>query len=135
VARSGYSALVKEVMAMRSSGHLLRRAGREFVKNLLWMGVVFGLLAAVLVVATNLPLVGTMAFVGVGVAVAAAVVAVVVIGSEAYDETTRLGGHNYPGSPPDRGDGPGGGWESVDAGGLKQPSDRSDALRRQARRR
>ena len=103
---------------MRSSGHLLRRAGREFVKNLLWMGVVFGLLAAVLVVATNLPLVGTMAFVGVCVAVAAAVVTVVVvIWSAAYDETTRLGGHNYPGSPPDRGDGPGGGWESVDAGG------------------
>jgi len=108
---------VKEAMAKRSSGHLLQRAGREFVKNLLWMGVVFGLLAAVLVVATNLPLVGTMAFVGVCVAVAAAVVAVVVIWSEAYDQTTRLGGHNYPGSPPDRGDGPGGGWESVDAGG------------------
>jgi len=122
-------------MAKRSSGHLLQRAGREFVKNLLWMGVVFGLLAAVLVVATNLPLVGTMAFVGICVAVAAAVVAVVVIWSEAYDQTTRLGGHNYPGSPPDRGDGPGGGWESVDAGGLKQPSERSDALRRQARRR
>ena len=126
---------MKEAMAKRSSGHLLQRAGREFVKNLLWMGVVFGLLAAVLVVATNLPLVGTMAFVGVCVAVAAAVVAVVVIWSEAYDQTTRLGGHNYPGSPPDRGDGPGGGWESVDAGGLKQPSERSDALRRQARRR
>jgi hypothetical protein len=124
---------VKEAMAVRSSGHLLQRAGREFVKNLLWMGVVFGLLAAVLVVATDLPLVGTMAFVGVCVAVAAAVVTVVVIWSGAYDETTRLGGHNYPGSPPDRGDGPGG-WESVDAGGLRQPSERSDALRRQARR-
>ncbi len=110
---------------MRSSRHLLQRAGREFVKNLLWMGVVFGLLAAVLVVATNLPLVGTMAFVGVCVAVAAAVVTVVdVIWSGAYDA----------GSPPDRGDGPGGGWESVDAGGLRQPSERSDALRRQARR-
>ncbi len=94
---------------MRSSGHLLQRAGREFVKNLLWMGVVSGLLAAVLVVATNLPLVGTMAFVGVCVAVVAAVVAVVVIWSEAYDETTRLGGHNYPGSPPDRG-----GWEDLE---------------------
>ena len=109
---------------MRSSGHLLQRAGREFVKNLLWMAVVFGLLAAVLVVATNLPLVGTMAFVGVCVAVVAAVVTVVVIWSGAYDETPR-----------DRGDGPGGGWESVDAGGLRQPSERSDALRRQARRR
>jgi hypothetical protein len=134
VTRSRVSALVKEAMAMRD-GHLLRRAGREFVKNLLWMGVVFGLLAAVLVVATNLPLVGTMAFVGVCVAVVAAVVTVVVIWSGAYDETTRLGGHNSPGSPPDRGDGPGGGWESVDAGGQRQPSERSDALRRQARRR
>jgi hypothetical protein len=135
VTRSGVSALVKEAMAMRSSGHLLRRAGREFVRNLIWMGVVPGLLAAVLAAATDLSLVGTMAFVGVCVAVVAAVVTVVVIWSEAYDETTRLGGHNYPGSPPDRGDGPGGGWESVDAGGLRQPSERSDALRRQARRR
>src|ERR671921_2615636 len=95
VTRSGYSAVVKEAMAMRD-GHLLKGAGREFVKNLLWMGVVFGLLAAVLVVATNLPLVGTMAFVGVCVAVMAAVVTVVGIWSGAYDETTRLGGHNYP---------------------------------------
>jgi hypothetical protein len=123
VTRSRVSALVKEAMAMRSSGHLLQRAGREFVKNLLWMGVVFGLLAAVLVVATNLPLVGTMAFVGVCVAVVAAVVTVVVIWT------------GDPGSLPDRGDGPGGGWESVDAGGGRQPSERSDALRRQARRR
>ena len=98
---------------MRSSGHLLKRAGREFAKNLLWMGVVAGLLAAVLIVATNLPLVGTMAFVGVCVAVVAAVVTVIVIWSGAYDETTRLGGHNSPGSPPDRGDGPGGGWDDV----------------------
>jgi hypothetical protein len=104
--------VVKEAMAMRD-GHLLKRAGREFAKNFVWMGVVSGLLAAVLVVATNLPLVGTMAFVGVCVAVVAAVVTVVVIWSGAYDETTCLGGHNSPGSPPDRGDGPGGGWEDV----------------------
>ena len=113
----------KEAMAMRE-GHLLKRAGTEFVKNLIWMSVVFGLLAAVLAAATDLSLVGTMAFVGVCVAVVAAVVTVVVIWSGAYDET-----------PPDRGDGPGGGWESVDAGGLRQPSERSDALRRQDRRR
>jgi hypothetical protein len=112
----------KEAMAMRE-GHLLKRAGTEFVKNLIWMSVVFGLLAAVLAAATDLSLVGTMAFVGVCVAVVAAVVTVVVIWSGAY------------GSPPDRGDGPGGGWESVDAGGLRQPSERSDALRRQDRRR
>jgi uncharacterized membrane protein len=108
VTRSGYSAVVKEAMAMRD-GHLLKRAGREFAKNLLWMAVVFGLLAAVLAAATNLPLVGTMAFVGVCVAVVAAVVTVVVIWSGAYDETTRLGGHDYPGSPPDRG-----GWDDVE---------------------
>jgi hypothetical protein len=122
VTRSGYSAVVKEATAMRD-GHLLKRAGREFAKNLLWMAVVFGLLAAVLVLATNLPLVGTMAFVGVCVAVVAAVVTVVGIWS------------GDPGSPTDRGDGPGGGWESVDAMGGRQPSERSDALRRQARRR
>jgi hypothetical protein len=108
VTRSGYSAVVKEAMAMRD-GHLLKRAGREFAKNLLWMAVVFGLLAAVLAAATNLPLVGTMAFVGVCVAVVAAVVTVVVIWSGAYDERTRLGGHDSPGSPPDRG-----GWDDVE---------------------
>jgi hypothetical protein len=108
VARSGYSAVVKEAMAMRD-GHLLKRAGREFAKNLLWMAVVLGSLAAVLVAATNLPLVGTMAFVGVCVAVVAAVVTVVVIWSGAYDGTTRLGGHDSPGSPPDRG-----GWDDVE---------------------
>jgi hypothetical protein len=64
---------VKEAMAIMRDGHLLKRAGREFAKNLIWMGVVSGLLAAVLVGATNLPLVGTMAFVGVCVAVVAAV--------------------------------------------------------------
>jgi hypothetical protein len=90
-------------------GHLLKRAGREFVKNLIWMSVVFGLLAAVLVAATDLSLVGTMAFVGVCVTFVAAVVTVVVIWSGAYDERTRLGGHDSPGSPPDRG-----GWDDVE---------------------
>ena len=94
---------------MRSSGHLLKRAGREFAKNLLWMAVVLGVLAAILVAATNLPLVGTMAFVGVFAAVMAAIVTVVVIWSGAYDERTRLGGHDSSGSPPDRG-----GWDDVE---------------------
>lgn len=88
---------------MRSSRHLLKRAGREFAKNLLWMAVVLGSLAAILIAATDLPLVGTMAFVGVFAAVMAAIVTVVVTWSGAYDETTRLGGHDSPGSPPDRG--------------------------------
>jgi hypothetical protein len=100
---------VKEAMAMRSSGHLLRRAGREFVKNLLWLGVVLGLLAAILVAATDLPLAGVIFFVGVFAAVMAAIVTVVVIWSGAYDERTRLGGHDSPDSPPDRG-----GWDDVE---------------------
>jgi hypothetical protein len=48
-------------------------------------------------------------FVGVFAAVIAAIVTVVVIWSGAYDETTRLGGHDYPGSPPARG-----GWDDVE---------------------
>ena len=34
--RCGVSALVKEAMAMRD-GHLLKRAGTEFVRNMIWM--------------------------------------------------------------------------------------------------
>jgi hypothetical protein len=64
---------------MRSSGHLLKHAGREFAKNAIWMAVVFGSLAAILVAATDLPLVGTMAVVGVCVALMAALVTVVVL--------------------------------------------------------
>jgi hypothetical protein len=108
VTRSGYSSVVKEAMAMRD-GQLLKRAGREFAKNLLWMGVVLGSLAAILVAATDLPLAGVTFFVGVFAAVMAAIVTVVVIWSGAYDETMRLGGHDDPGSPPDRG-----GWDDVE---------------------
>jgi uncharacterized membrane protein YgcG len=97
-------------------GHLLKRAGREFAKNVIWMVVVFGSLAAILVAATDLPLVGAMAFVGVSVAVVAAIVTVVVLWSGARDETP-LSGHDYPGSPPDRGDWPsGGGWDGGGGG-------------------
>jgi hypothetical protein len=105
MARSGYSAVVKEAMAMRD-GHLLKRAGREFARNLLWMAVVLGSLAAILVVATDLSLAGVMVFVGVFAAVMAAIVTVVVIWSGAYDETKR---RRDPGSPPDRG-----GWDDVE---------------------
>jgi hypothetical protein len=110
VARSGYSAVVKEAMAiMRSSGHLLKRAGREFARNLLWMAVVLGSLAAILVAATDLPLVGVMFFVVVFAAVMAAIVTVVVVWSGAYDESKRRGGNDSPGSPADRG-----GWEDLE---------------------
>jgi hypothetical protein len=100
-------------MAMRSSGHLLKRAGWEFAKNFVWMAVVFGGLAAFLVAGSDLSLIGVMAFVGVCVAVMAAIITVVALWSGARNETA-LSGHDYPGSPPDRGadDRPsGGGWD------------------------
>jgi hypothetical protein len=93
---------------MSSSGHLMKRAGTEFAKNVIWMGVVFGSLAAILVAATNLPLVGTMVFVGVSVAVLAAIVTVGALWSGAPDEWST-GGHDYPGSHPGGGYWPGGG--------------------------
>jgi hypothetical protein len=110
VTRSEYSAVVKEAMAiMRSSGHLLKRARREFAKNLIWMTVVLGLLAAILVAATDLPPAGVLFFDGVFATVMAAIVTVVVIWSGAYDETKHRGGHDSPGSPSDRG-----GWEDLE---------------------
>ena len=100
-------------------GHLLKRAGREFVRNLLWMAVVFGSLAAILAAATEFSLVGVMAFVGVSVAVMASIVTVVVLWSGAHDEEPRLGGHADSGAPPEArgGDWPGGGWWEGGGGG------------------
>jgi hypothetical protein len=43
---------------MRGGDHLLKRASREFVRNVLWMLGGFGLLGAILVFATQLPLLG-----------------------------------------------------------------------------
>jgi len=92
---------MKEAMSMRSSRHLLRRAGREFVRNLIWMAVAFGALAAILVATTDLPLVGAMAFVGAAAAVMSAIVTGVVIGSNAHaHDETPIGGHHYPGGRP-----------------------------------
>ena len=45
------------------AANLLKRAGREFVKNLAWMLAVLGALGAILVFATQLPLLGVLAFV------------------------------------------------------------------------
>ena len=68
-------------------GHLIRRAGREFANNLLWIIVAFGALATIFVAATDLPLLGTMAFVGAAAAVMAAIVTGVGLGINAHDET------------------------------------------------
>jgi hypothetical protein len=88
---------------MRSSGHLLKRAGTEFAKHLLWMAVVFGSLAAILAAVTYLSLLEVMAFVGVFVVVMAAIVTAEVILSGTRDKTTHLSGHDYPGASPHRG--------------------------------
>jgi hypothetical protein len=102
-------------MFMRD-GHLLQRAGREFAKNFVWMAVVFGGLAAFLAAASDLSLIGVMAFVGVSVAIMAAIVTVIVLWSGSRNEAA-LSGHDYPGSPPDRGgDWPSGGWDGGGGG-------------------
>jgi hypothetical protein len=102
-------------------GHLIKRVGREFVKNAIWMVVVFGTLGAILVAATDLPVVGVTVFVGAFVAVLAAVMTGVTFWSGAHEVTSPGGGHSYPGSLPDRGDWPsGGGWDGgggADSGG------------------
>jgi hypothetical protein len=60
VARSGVFAPVKEAMTMRSSGHLLRRAGRKLPKGTIWVlvGVLvaYAALAAILTLGVGLPL-------------------------------------------------------------------------------
>ena len=61
--------------------HLLRRAGREFVRNLIWMLAVFGPLAAILVPTAHLPLLGVLAFVVVSVSVMAAILTMLVLWS------------------------------------------------------
>ena len=109
--RSGYSALVKEAMTIMRDEHLWKRAGREFPKNAIWMAVVFGSLGAILVAATDLPLVGTMAFAGVSVAVMASILMVGVLWSGAREELPLGGGHDSPGfSPSGGGDWLGGSW-------------------------
>src|SRR5215211_5864493 len=103
-------------MTMRP-GHLPKRAGREFVKNLIWMLVVFGVSGVILSAATDLPLVGVFVFVGAPVTVMAAIMTVV-LWSRAHDEALLGGDHDSSGSPPDRGgDWPVGGWDGGDGGG------------------
>jgi uncharacterized membrane protein len=86
-------------MAMRNDGHLLQRVGREFVKNAIWMVVVFGALGAILVAATDLPMVGVMLFVGAFVAVLAAIMTGVAFWSGAREDTSPGGGHSHPEFP------------------------------------
>jgi uncharacterized membrane protein len=89
------------------------------VKNLAWMLAVLGALGAILVFATQLLLLGVLAFVGIFASVMAALVTLVVLWSGAPDDTP-LSGHPYPGVPPsgsDIGLGSGGGWDAGGGGG------------------
>ena len=113
------------------AGHLLKRAGREFGRNLIWMVVAFGPLTAVLILAPNITLLGAWPFVGLFVSALAAPLTVLTLWSGAHDETLLSGnsrtghesGHHsggtyYPGFLDDGGgvdggsgvDGGGGGW-------------------------
>jgi hypothetical protein len=99
----------------------MKRAGGEFLKNLIWMLGVFGSLGAILVFATALPLFGVATFVGIFASVLAAIVTVVALWSGAPHETS-LSGHHYPGVPHEGGgldhwDGGGGDFGGSDGGG------------------
>jgi hypothetical protein len=99
-------------------GHLLKRAGREFLRNLIWMGVGYGAPAVILAAVTDLYLVGVSAFVGASVTVLAALVTVGALWSGAPDEP-HLGGRDYPaGEQPDVvGHWPAGSWGDGGGGG------------------
>ena len=76
---------------MRSSGHLLRRAGREFVRNLIWVLVAYAPLAAILAFGANTPLRGVLILGGIFVPATAAFVTVVVLRGDASDEVVLRG--------------------------------------------
>jgi hypothetical protein len=101
---------------MRSSGHLLRRAGREFLRNLIWCLVGFAPLGAILVAWTDSSLSEVLALGGIFATVLAALITAPVVWSGAHDEP-RLGGHDYPGSPAGHGGEWGGGWGDGGYGG------------------
>jgi hypothetical protein len=120
VTRSGVSALVKEAMAMRSSGHLLQRAGREFLRNLIWCLVGFAPLGAILVAWTDSSLSEVLAPGGTFATVLAALITVPVVWSGG-DGEARVGGDSGGWSQPgyyylDGGGHYGGGGESGGGG-------------------
>ncbi len=110
---------------------LLKRAGREFVRNLIWMGVAFSPLAAIVIFATNITLVGALPFVGIFVCAVAAIVTVLTLWSGAHDEALQSanwgmspesahssGGTYYPGFLDGGGGGDGCGGGDGGGGGF-----------------
>ena len=84
-------------------------------------------MAAILIAATDLPLVGVVAYLGVTVAVMVAIMTLVVLGSRAHEEMPSDGGQDSPVAPPDNW--PVGGWDGGGGdgggGGLIRASHRS----------
>lgn len=73
------------------AGRSRKRAGKEFVRNLIWMPVAYAPLAAILAFGANTPLRGALVFGGISVPVTAAFVTVVVLRAEAGDEVVLRG--------------------------------------------
>jgi len=89
------------------------------VRNLIWVLVVFGPLATLVLFAAGISLLWALAFVVVSMSIMAAILAVLQLWSGAYDETFHSS-HNYTGVPPsgsDIGLGSGGGWDGGSGGG------------------
>jgi hypothetical protein len=103
-------------MAMRTR-LFLQRVGKEFVRNLFWCLVGFAPVGAVLVAWTDSSLSEVLALGGIFATVLAVLITVPVVWSGG-DSEARVGGHDYPGSPPEArgGDWPGGGWDSGGVG-------------------
>ncbi len=59
--------------------HLLKRAGKEFVRTLIWFFVAYAPLAAILTVFAGVPLRGVLVFGGVFVPVLAAVITALIV--------------------------------------------------------
>jgi len=83
-------------MAVTRGGHLQKRVGREFARNLIWIFAIFGPLAAFLF-AAGTPLVGLLAFVGICVLPLAAIVTLLALWSGAPDETLFRGYYGMEG--------------------------------------
>ena len=79
---------------MTRGGHLPKRVGGEFARNLIWILAVFGPLGAFLFFAAGTPLVGLLAFVGICVLPLAAIVTLLALWSGAPDETLLRGYHS-----------------------------------------
>jgi uncharacterized membrane protein YgcG len=81
---------LKEAMAMRAR-RSRKRAGKEFVRSLIWVLMAYASLAAILVFGANTPLGGVLIFGGIFVPVTAAFVTVLVLRANAGDEVLLRG--------------------------------------------